>query len=149
MDNPYDRNAVRIDLSRYDLTFHYKFVSRPISGIKKLPDKIFKGKVLNLSKTGAQVCANIPDLKMLSLMMDEKILIGCNFPLKEKMVKTLSRVRWIDSSPSDDKICHVMGLEFIRVPIEDKRVLGNYLIRNQIKTAKFNRTFELLNPDKK
>jgi c-di-GMP-binding flagellar brake protein YcgR len=136
------RKSIRIDLSRYNHIFKYKLLAPG----RKLPDEVFRGQLINLSKTGAQICGPIPSLKLFSKMGDEQVLIGCNFPLRENMVKVLARVRWAESSPSHGKTCHHMGIEFIKISENDKRILSNFLIHRQIKTSKFNRSIELLNP---
>ena len=146
----YTRNSTRVDLARYRLIFYYKFVT--LDNSFTCPE-IFTGKLLNLSASGAQVCGSLPSLKLLTLLGQEKLYIGCKLPVPtqldgsgESQIKVLSRVRWAKSEAQEGQRCHQMGLEFIKISDTDKQSLKNYLVRQQIRTAKINRTLELIIP---
>jgi len=142
----YKRKTTRIDLTRYQIKFFYKFIALNKSFTC---DDIFDGKLLNLSEGGAEVCGSLPSLRLLKLLGDEKLYIGCNIPIPdssgEGWIKVLARIRWAQSEPHGGFNCHRMGLEFTKISDPDKCSLKNYLIRQQIRTAKINRTLELLN----
>lgn len=146
-EEKYKRNSFRVDLTRYKIKFPYKYIA---------PNKsftcndIFSGKLFNLCEYGAQICGTLPSLKFLNLLGDERLLIGCNLPIEEAdgrqtLIKVLARVRWAQSEAQDGANCHRMGLEFTKISDSDKCALRNYIIRQQLRVAKVNRTLELLN----
>jgi c-di-GMP-binding flagellar brake protein YcgR len=146
----YKRKTLRVDLSKQQHKIQYKFID-PIKSF--ICDEIFTGHLLDLCEDGAQICGPLPSLKLMNLLGNEKLYIGCIFSMycsdasKDKLVKALSRIRWAQSVAQEGQNCHRMGLEFTKIPVFDRNLIKNYLIHRQIKTAKFNRTTELLNPN--
>lgn len=149
-EESHQRKSPRIHLSKQKIL--YKFVDPKKNFVC---NEVFKGYVLDLSEGGALLCGPLPSLRLMNLLGNEKIYIGCillvsNYAIdepQEAYIKMLSRIRWAQSDSQKGQSIHRMGLEFVKISETDSRLLKNYLIHKQIKTAKANRTTEMLNPE--
>lgn len=135
------REHHRVNLHSGDASLFYKFYAK--NG-KFLCDDVCKGKVINLSLGGALVRGVLPNLRLLRMLGDEELYIGCNFILDGNAVKILSRVRWANSNPKEGPLYHELGLHFIKVADDDKKFLEKFLISKQLKYGKQNRRADLL-----
>jgi c-di-GMP-binding flagellar brake protein YcgR len=148
----YQRKTRRIDLSNQQHKIQYKFIDPKKSFVC---NEVFTGHLLDLSEDGAQIRGPLPSLKLLNLLGDEKLYIGCVFSVlsystdgaRDEVVKALSRIRWAQSDAHKGQSYHRMGLEFIKIPEADRCLIKNYIVRQQIRAAKINRTLDLLNPN--
>jgi len=148
----YTRTFPRIDLTKHRGKLYYKFLCPKKQFVCS---EVFTAKVINLSEGGAQICGTLPSLRLMNMLGNDRLYIGCVMPVNiftadgdpiEKQVRFLSRVRWAATEACEGYNCHKMGLEFIRISKADSQDIKNYLIRTQIRDSKANRTIELLNP---
>lgn len=151
-EDTHHRKSIRVDLSKQKQKILYKFISPNKTFVC---NEIFKGQVLDLSECGARICGTLPSLRLMNQLGDEKIYIGCVLSVfdysedepKDSIIKMLSRIRWAKSDFQMGTNYHSMGLEFTKITESDRRSLKNYLIHQQLRTTKINRSLEMLNPD--
>ena len=118
-------------------------------------NEAFTAKVINLSEGGVLICGALPSLRLMSMLGNEELYIGCVFPISiftadgdpiQKEIRFLARLKWAASDACSGTNCHQMGLEFVKISPADKQDIKSFLIRAQILDFKANRTTELLNP---
>lgn len=148
----YTRSSTRVNLTKHRNKLYYKFLCPKK---KFVCSEAFTAKVINLSEGGALICGTLPSLRLMSMLGNEDLYIGCIFPISiftadgdpiQKDIRFLGRLRWAATDACAGLNCHQMGLEFIKISPADKQDIKSFLIRTQILDSKSNRTTELLNP---
>lgn len=122
------REYVRI---RSELLVRYKFLSNNATDPNL--DKIYNGKVTNISGSGIMIVGPIPDARWIPELLMQRIVIGINFslPNEEEPIKTLTRAAWIETIDEPAHLCS-MGLKFKEITTKDTDKIFRFIIRNQL-----------------
>ncbi len=122
------REYIRI---RSELLVRYKFLGSGIPDPNL--DKIYQGKVTNISGGGIMILGPIPDARWIPELLMQRMVIGINFslPNEEEPVKTLTRAAWIETIDENAHLCS-MGLKFKEITTKDTDKIFRFIIRNQL-----------------
>jgi len=122
------REYIRI---RSELNVRYKFLAAIIPDQNL--DKIYEGKVTNISGSGIMILGPIPDSRWIPELLMQRMVIGINFmlPNEEEPIKTLTRAAWIETIDENAHICS-LGLKFKEITTKDTDKIFRFIIRNQL-----------------
>lgn len=122
------REYVRI---RSELNVRYKFLSQDIKDPNM--DKIYEGRVTNISGNGLMISGPIPDTHWVPELLMQRIVIGINFilPNEEEPVKTLTRAAWIETADEKNSL-YRLGLKFKEITTKDTDKIFRFIIKNQL-----------------
>lgn len=115
------------------LTLYYKLLS-PVNHF--IYEDICKAEVLDLSKGGARICSSLPTLRLVRMLGDETLLLGCCLQLDRNEIKILARLRWCRSNLDKGSNYLQMGIEFKKMSSNDQKIMNNFIVKSQIELDK-------------
>lgn len=121
------REFVRVNV---DVPIRYKFLST--DPFRKF-NTIFDGKTNNISGGGLLLVGKVPDFKMITELLMQKVVIGINviLPSSPEPIKALARVAWIEAIDESTQEC-AMGLKFKEITKEHQDKIFQFVIRSQL-----------------
>ena len=124
---PERREFVRVTA---DIIVRYKFLST--DPFRKF-EEIYEGKTNNISGGGLLLVGKIPDFKMITELLMQRIVVGVNIilPSNPEPIKALSRVAWIEAIDESSQEC-AMGLKFKEITKEHQDKIFQFIIRSQL-----------------
>jgi c-di-GMP-binding flagellar brake protein YcgR len=122
------REYIRI---RSELNVRYKFLS--MGATDPNMDKIYDGRVTNISGNGIMISGPIPDAHWIPELLMQRIVIGINFmlPNEEEPVKTLTRAAWIETADEKASL-YRLGLKFKEITTKDTDKIFRFIIKEQL-----------------
>jgi len=128
-----DRREPRIDFSQNkEIIVYYKMISKCDSNFRC--DDIFRGELLNLSRSGLLLDASIPAESWLPGLEDGDIQLGFNLQTPDTKIKLLGRIRWAQLRRWP--IFYRFGVEFEPPDSTNNDKLKCLLIRTELEQRK-------------
>ncbi len=108
------------------IPIRYKFLSSSVKD--PAMDRVCDGVTQNVSMGGLLLVGPVPRLDWLKDLLLGRITLGLNLILPDQTypVKVLARVAWLEAT-DEQAISLRIGLRFIEVPAEHRKVLSDFL----------------------
>ncbi len=130
MDGIFDSERRKYLRIRDEIIISCKFMNSSISD--PASDKIYEGKVINMSGGGIMMRGPIPNPQWIPELLSQRMAVGIRFllPGEEEPIKALTRVAWIgavDESSHNYRI----GLRFEELAVKDVDKIIKFIIKGK------------------